>query len=97
MQESDAIHLVCYMVLEYSGACVLHGTNKFWKYCDTMTGPMSFLGGGGATVWSHVPSRGYPNPRQEGIYSPSWEEPQSLVPCPFWGVPHPRQGYISQS
>ena len=25
MQESDAIHLVCYMVLEYFGACVIHG------------------------------------------------------------------------
>ena len=37
MQESDAIHLVCYMVLEYSGACVLHGTNKFWNYRDTTT------------------------------------------------------------
>ena len=37
MQESDAIQIVCYMVLEYSGACVLHGTNKFWNYRDTTT------------------------------------------------------------
>ena len=37
LEESDAIHLVYYMVLEYSGACVLHGTNKFWNYRDTTT------------------------------------------------------------
>ena len=37
MQESDAIQIVCYMVLEYSGDCVLHGTNKFWNYRDTTT------------------------------------------------------------
>ena len=37
MQESDAIHLLCYMVLENSGASVLHGTNKFWNYRDSMT------------------------------------------------------------
>ena len=36
MQESDAIHLVRYMVLENSGASVLHGTNKFWNYRDSM-------------------------------------------------------------
>ena len=39
MQESDAIQIVCYMVLEYSGAYVLHGTNKFWNYRDTTTSP----------------------------------------------------------
>ena len=39
MQESDAIQIVCYMVLEYSGACVLHSTNKFWNYRDTTTSP----------------------------------------------------------
>ena len=37
MQESDAIHLVCYMVLEHSGACVLH---KFWNYHDSTTSPL---------------------------------------------------------
>ena len=37
MQESDAIQIVCSMVLEYSGDCVLHGPNKFWNYCGTMT------------------------------------------------------------
>ena len=43
MQESDAIHLVCYMVLEYSGACVLYGTNKFWNYRDSTSFITKFL------------------------------------------------------
>ena len=37
MQESDAIHLVCYMELEDSRACVLHSAHKFWNYRDSTT------------------------------------------------------------
>ena len=63
----------------------LRGVVPQLKVLSRVTGPRSFLRGGGTPVkgsflghWSQVLSGGYPSPRFF---------PRSLVPGPFWGIP----------
>ena len=103
MRESDAIHLVCYMVLEYSGASVLHGTNKFWNYRNSMTGPMSLLRGVAPSSpmgGTPIPSCGVPHPvltggvTQPGQYGvPPPSGPDGISPSRDWMGVHPPQAF----